>query len=433
VWKAAGLEFNGCHCLLQGTDAPDEIVSTDSYLQVGMKTRMALTKSQDRKHFEDYRAQTQVKHEILAVYREPYFQIVGKTNKNLIYIDGFAGPGTYTKADTGEVYDGSPLLALKLIAGNDTFAKKVNTLFIEVDNYLYSQLEKAVADFAKANPNIREPRTRHCTFAEGVQELLSAVSGNLAPTFLFVDPCGVSGTSFDTIKRVMACKSSEAFIFFNIDGVRRIAGLDKLSDVLVELLGSKKRAEELFAALQKTVVVAKRERMILESYRQALREDMGVKYTIPFRVESEEKQKTSHYLIHASNHHLGFKIMKEVMWTRGHSETGQGDLQFVQASRTDYIPLFDPRYDTKKEILNALAAGPQCVNLFYTDWVIRPDDLLCQPAYKRALLELEASGEIEVLDKDKRTPKPAKSRRPHKGKPTLGEGYYVRLVKNVKK
>src|SRR5688572_16527243 len=96
----------------------------------------------DREHFEDYREQTQVKHEILAAYLAPYFQIVGKTNKNLIYVDGFAGPGTYTKADTGEVFDGSPLLALKLIASNDTFSQKVTTLFIEVDDQLYSRLEK---------------------------------------------------------------------------------------------------------------------------------------------------------------------------------------------------------------------------------------------------------------------------------------------------
>ena len=34
----------------------------------------------------------------------------------------------------------------------------------------------------------------------------------------------------------------EAFIFFNIDGVRRIAGLDGVSHVLVELLGSQQRA-----------------------------------------------------------------------------------------------------------------------------------------------------------------------------------------------
>jgi three-Cys-motif partner protein len=383
----------------------------------------------DRQHFEDYRAQTQVKHEILAAYLEPYFRIVGTTNKNLVYLDGFAGPGTYQKADTGEPIDGSPLRALKLIAGNETFSKKVSTLFIEEDEVLHDQLEKVVAEFATSHLRIRKPKTACCTFSEGVRKLLESVKSKLAPTFLFVDPCGVAGTSFETIKSVMVCKSSEAFIFFNIDGVRRIAGLEKLSSVLIELLGSKKRAETLFAALQKTMDVGKRERMILESYKQALREDMGVKYTIPFRVESQEVKKTSHYLIHATNHHLGFKIMKEVMWSRGHSETGQGDLQFVQASRTDYIPLIDPNYVVKDDILESLATGPKCVNLFYSDWVLRPDDLLCQPAYKQALLELEESGEIEVLDKDGRTPKPAKSRRQLKGKPTLGEGYHVRLAR----
>ncbi len=31
VWREAGLAFKGCHCLLQGTAVPDEIVSTESY------------------------------------------------------------------------------------------------------------------------------------------------------------------------------------------------------------------------------------------------------------------------------------------------------------------------------------------------------------------------------------------------------------------
>jgi hypothetical protein len=159
---------------------------------------------------------------------------------------------------------------------------------------------------------------------------------------------------------------------------------------------------------------------------------MNVKYTIPFRVESEDKQKTSHYLIHATNHELGFKIMKEVMWTREHSDVGESSLEFMQASRTNYIPLFDPRFDVKQEILKALVSGPKCVNVFYRDWVFRPDDLLCQPAYKQALIELEASGDVEILDKDGKTPKPAKKRKPHKGKSTLGEGYYVRLGKKEK-
>jgi spore photoproduct lyase len=124
VWKEVGLPFNGCHCLLEGTDIPREIISTASYKQIVAERRTPVAKPNDREHFEDYRAQTQVKHEILAAYLAPYFQIVGKTNKNLLYIDGFAGPGAYTKADTGETFDGSPLLALKLIAGNDRFPRR---------------------------------------------------------------------------------------------------------------------------------------------------------------------------------------------------------------------------------------------------------------------------------------------------------------------
>ena len=322
---------------------------------------------------------------------------------------------------------GSPLLALKLVAGNSTFAKKVDTVFIEADDYLYVPLQTAVTDFANNNPHVRRPITDHCTFANGVRRQLDRSKGRLPPTFLFVDPCGVSGTSFDVIKRVMSFKSSEAFVFFNIDGVRRIAGLPRVSEVLVELLGSENRAKQLFQSLQATTNVADRERMILEGYREALREDMDVKFTIPFRVESEDHRKTSHYLIHATNHRLGFKIMKEIMWTRGASEEGEGALQFSQASRTNYFPMFDPRQNVKDEIRSAMTKGPQPVNLFYHDLVYRPDDMLCQPAYKQALLEMEQSGEIEVLDKDGHTPKPLAKRPRPKGKPTLGEGYFVRL------
>jgi hypothetical protein len=34
VWKAVGLKFGGCHCLLGGSSVPGEIVSTKSYTTV---------------------------------------------------------------------------------------------------------------------------------------------------------------------------------------------------------------------------------------------------------------------------------------------------------------------------------------------------------------------------------------------------------------
>jgi three-Cys-motif partner protein len=103
----------------------------------------------------------------------------------------------------------------------------------------------------------------------------------------------------------MENEKCEAFIFFNIDGVRRIAGLPALSPVLAELMGSEERAKALYERLRTTASVGKHEEIILSEYCKALIEGMGAEYIIPFRVEHEDQKKTSHYLIHATKHPLG--------------------------------------------------------------------------------------------------------------------------------
>lgn len=234
-----------------------------------------MPKDNDREHFEDYRDQTRVKHEILSAYLPAYFRIVQRGSPNLLFIDGFAGRGTYARASTGDSVDGSPLRALKLIAESRDFSDKVSTIFIESDPELFSELASKVEEFYTTHPSIREPMTILGTFAERISEILNVVEGNLAPTFLFVDPCGVSGTSFSSIRQVMDCDKCEAFIFFNIDGVRRIAGLDSLSDVLVDLMGSRERAQSLYDSSRSASTAQEREELILSHYRTALRIGIG--------------------------------------------------------------------------------------------------------------------------------------------------------------
>ena len=323
---------------------------------------------------------------------------------NLLFIDGFAGRGTYTKASTGETVDGSPLRALKLIAESKDFTDRVSTIFIESDPELFAELASKVDEFFATHKSIREPVSMRGTFAERIGEIMNAVEGNLAPTFLFVDPCGVSGTSFSSIRDVMSCDKCETFIFFNIDGVRRIAGLDTLSDVLIDLMGSRERSQSLYDAFRSATSVAEREELILSHYRSALNDDIGAQYTPAFRVEQEDKQKTSHYLIHATKHPLGFKIMKDVMWRYGHTDDQPGGLELEQASRTNFIPLFDLSGDeVKHRILTELGTGPRKVALFCDDWVCRPDDMLCETAYKKAILDLEAVGKSKSFPRTERT------------------------------
>jgi hypothetical protein len=222
-------------------------------------------------------------------------------------------------------------------------------------------------------------------------------------------------------------KSVKSLFFFNIDGVRRIVGLSALSPVLVDLMGSEERAKTLHEKLRTTGDVQKREKIILSEYCKALTDDMGAKYIIPFRVEHENQRRTSHYLIHATKHPLGFSIMKDVMWRRGHGEDEPGALEFRQKGRTNFVPMFDKDAEMKQEVLEALRTGPLRVSLFTKEWTMRPTDMRCEAAYRQALLDLESDGKIEVLDKAGKKVVSVDARPWRNNKPTLAKDYYVRL------
>ncbi len=195
-------------------------------------------------------------------------------------------------------------------------------------------------------------------------------------------------------------------------------------------MGSEERAQTLYEALRATTNTRERETIITHHYRRALVEEIGAEYIVTFRIEHEDQRKTSHCLIHATKHPLGFSIMKDVMWRRGRSEDRQGALELAQRSRTNFIPLFDlPGDEVKQNILGALKHGSLQVGTFYKKWTQRPDDLQCEGSYRQFLLELEAEGKIEVLSNDLKHLMPSTIRPRSKGKPTLAKQYYVRLAK----
>lgn len=88
--------------------------------------------SNDRNHFEEYREQTRVKYEILEKYLRAYLHVLKRWNDNLLFIDGFAGPGAYQ--NNGSSQPGSPIRALSLIPSDAELAKRATTIFIEKDN-----------------------------------------------------------------------------------------------------------------------------------------------------------------------------------------------------------------------------------------------------------------------------------------------------------
>lgn len=288
----------------------------------------------DKDHFESYRPQTLAKHTILKNYITAYFHILKRSEDRIIYIDGFAGRGTYTAGD-GSAIPGSPRHALELIASTSEFAAKVRTIFIERDRDLFAQLAATLRSFGEGHPDFPEPILANGAFSTEMTVILDSWKKSgaaIAPMFVFIDPCGVDGVDFAVIQRLLrAQRKCEVFLFFNIEGVRRILGLrDQMGDTLAGLLGTQERADELVRIVD-SLRTNERDGAIIRYYEGLLREN----------------------LVH------------------------------------------------------------------------RPDNRLCETAYRNALLELERETKILVLSPDGRSPAP--KRRLHKGSMTLGESHYVKL------
>lgn len=77
-------------------------------------------------------------------------------------------------------------------------------------------------------------------------------------------------------------------------------------------LFGEERADELRTKLT-SLAPLDREFLILEEICQALK-DEGAKYVLPFTFKNDKGTRTSHHLIFASKHSLGYDIMKKVMY-----------------------------------------------------------------------------------------------------------------------
>lgn len=221
----------------------------------------------------------------------------------------------------------------------------------------------------------------------------------------------------------------ELFLFFNYDGVNRIAGLAATkggSETLEHLFGTPERVAALLASLDAAQDSGEREEIIVTHFKAALEADAGAKFVIPFRFEREDKARTSHYLIHATKHPLGFKIMKSIMSRAAKSRGERGALQMLQSSNQLGGRLFaTPQWnELASEVLELIRTGPVRVEKI-CERVLSPGDMYSEEDYREVLLELEATGRIEVIDLEKSIVI-GPEKRVRKGKVTMGDTRFVR-------
>src|SRR3989442_437733 len=119
---------------------------------------------------------TIAKIEILRSYLAAWFPIFGRTSakQDLMYIDGFAGPGEYTNYP-----EGSPMVALRVAIkviqnlGDDWKAAGIRLVFMDTDQACYENLKGKLAGF-KIPPSIKIDAL-HTTFVDGLTELKNKI------------------------------------------------------------------------------------------------------------------------------------------------------------------------------------------------------------------------------------------------------------------
>ncbi len=120
---------------------------------------------------------------ILERYLPGYLQATSSA-LDRVYIDAFAGPGTNRVDGTGDIIDGSPLLALKARAANGSRFTKL--ILIDNDRDNVEELRNHIQELGE--------QERAEVLLGDVNELLPVVVRRLhtrAPTFVFLDTEGI--------------------------------------------------------------------------------------------------------------------------------------------------------------------------------------------------------------------------------------------------
>ncbi|HEV8454101.1 MAG TPA: three-Cys-motif partner protein TcmP, partial [Gemmatimonadales bacterium] len=264
---------------------------------------------------------TRGKHLVLGYYLDAWLPILGSTHGRVIFIDGFAGPGKYQGGEPG-----SPIIAMRAVKRH--VARRANWdaafLFVEADAARCALLRDEVDRERVGLPTTFHFDVECGDFAPTLNKLLDQVATagfQVAPSFMMVDPFGISGAPMAVIRRFLSLPRAEVLVTFMVDFIDRFDETGEFPPHLDELYGTHE-----WAGIDTTAAKPLRLAAYCDLYRQQLKV-AGATHVLQFDLYSGNR--LVYALFHASRHPLACQRMKEALWRADPS----GELSF-RASRT---------------------------------------------------------------------------------------------------
>jgi len=334
----------------------------------------------------DLEPHTAAKHKILERYLQAWMPILSKWHSGLNYIDGFAGPGIYSKGE-----EGSPLVALRTAVEHEAQLAGVRFLFVECRADRAATLKKVLREHFPSLPKDFECEVICGEFADVMNKILDDLETKgktLAPTFVFIDPFGMKGFPMNLVARILKCPKCEALVTFMEGFITRFT--DELrAPIYDDLFGTSE-----WRKVNEMESPEERKNFLLGLYQNQLKK-------IPCFVRSFEMKdtrgRTIYYLVYATKHEKGMEVMKEAMW--GIDPTGAYKFSDrTNPGQTFILDFTNEVWWTKaaaQDIYNRFrgkTASTEAVKTFVvleTPWLFR----------KKPLVELEKQGKIKRVSR----------------------------------
>ncbi|MFD1588539.1 three-Cys-motif partner protein TcmP [Halorientalis brevis] len=264
------------------------------------------------------KGQTEMKHRILQLYLNPWIKKISTVEPNLLFVDGFAGPGIYPNGSQG-----SPLIAMDMadkILSNTAYVENrldsFECIFIEADPDNFAKLDEAVQKKEKSVDSRIEARCVHGKFENWAESFIDEYAyGQPSPSLLFIDPFGYGNIPFELITDLFQLReqSLELLITFMAGKMAQWMEDSNHQKAITSALGSKEWKQRISSEMGKD----ERAERFSSIYQQQLKHDAGANFTMPFEMVEESKRQICYYLIHVTNHWQGLKVMKETMFNAG--------------------------------------------------------------------------------------------------------------------
>ena len=243
---------------------------------------------------------------VLRAYMDAWLPIILSTFERAMFVDAFAGPGEYEKGELG-----SPVIALNALAQHSSqsmMTGQMDYVFIEERSDRFVHLKNVVdrRGTKGAIPSICRISMFNDTFAQVLPKLIASMKSDRIPTFVMIDPFGVSGAGMELIQALMQHSSTEVYVSFIYEYMNRFRRHSYFESHLDALFGCADWRQGIDMPEGKA-----RKDFFYGLYKKQLKRS-GAQHALNF--ELYEGNKLKYALFFATQRSEGCDKMKQAMW-----------------------------------------------------------------------------------------------------------------------